>query len=101
MVIIPALNPSHYLIRLVTEIVSLVSPYIVIINDGSEKEHAYIFESLKSAGCVNLEHASNLGKGAALKTGLKYVLLYYPDACGIVTADADGQHSPKDIFRLA
>ena len=48
-----------------------------------------------------LEHESNKGKGAALKSGFAHALSHYPDAVGIITADADGQHAPQDILRLA
>jgi putative flippase GtrA len=43
----------------------------------------------------------NLGKGAALKTGLNYVACNYPASAGAVTADADGQHSLADILATA
>ena len=79
----------------------MFAPHIVIINDGSDKIKTCIFESLKSMGCDVLIHTRNLGKGAAIKTGLEYVLIKYPDSCGIVTADADGQHSPQDIYCIA
>jgi glycosyltransferase involved in cell wall biosynthesis len=80
---------------------SLFSPPIVVVDDGSEKESGSVFASLKSGGCDILTHERNLGKGAALKTAIRHVLSAYPDALGIVTADADGQHLPEDIFRLA
>ncbi|MCL1982406.1 MAG: bifunctional glycosyltransferase family 2/GtrA family protein [Clostridiales bacterium] len=100
-VIIPALNPGQKLVRLASEISSLFSPRIVIVDDGSAESSADVFASLKSMGCDVLKHPVNLGKGAALKTGMQHVLFTYPDADGVVTADADGQHSPQDIFRLA
>ena len=48
-----------------------------------------------------LRHAVNLGKGAALKTAFNHVLCTYPELAGVVTADADGQHHPDDIERVA
>jgi len=48
-----------------------------------------------------VHHAVNLGKGAALKTGMNYALVHFPNCCGVVTADADGQHHPEDIVRVA
>jgi glycosyltransferase involved in cell wall biosynthesis len=77
------------------------SPRVVVVNDGSDEEFADIFKALKSMGCDVLTHPHNLGKGAALKTGIGHALSVYRDACGIVTADADGQHSLRDIRRLA
>ncbi|MCL1808555.1 MAG: bifunctional glycosyltransferase family 2/GtrA family protein [Clostridiales bacterium] len=100
-VIIPALNPDQKLVRLASEISNLFSPRIVVIDDGSAGGSADVFTSLKSMGCDILKHPVNLGKGAALKTGMRHVLSAYPGADGVVTADADGQHSPQDIFRLA
>jgi putative flippase GtrA len=43
----------------------------------------------------------NLGKGAALKTGMNFALVKFPDCPGVVTADADGQHHPEDIVKVA
>jgi putative flippase GtrA len=48
-----------------------------------------------------LQHAINQGKGAALKTGINHVLCNLPECAGIVTADADGQHDPADILKVA
>ncbi|NLI92530.1 MAG: hypothetical protein GX434_10100 [Peptococcaceae bacterium] len=42
-----------------------------------------------------------MGKGAALKTGIQYAAQNYPECCGYVTADADGQHAPEDILKVA
>ena len=100
-IVIPALNPTEKLVRLVREIRSLFSPRIVIVNDGSDEQCARVFKELELMGDYIITHSRNLGKGAALKTGIRHALSAYPDACGIVTADADGQHSPQDIYRLA
>jgi putative flippase GtrA len=48
-----------------------------------------------------LRHSVNLGKGGALRTAFNHVLLNEPGAIGVVTADADGQHRPDDIVRVA
>lgn len=70
---------------------------IVVVDDGSGPEYAEVF-----AACTAtvLRHPKNLGKGAALRTGMGHILAAYPD-CGVVTADADGQHHPEDIRRVA
>src|SRR5690606_33675677 len=46
-------------------------------------------------------NATNLGKGGAIKHGINYALVHHADIAGIVTADADGQHSPNDICSIA
>jgi putative flippase GtrA len=48
-----------------------------------------------------LRNAVNLGKGAALKHGFNYILVHFPEAQWIITADADGQHDPDDILSVA
>ena len=48
-----------------------------------------------------LKHEVNRGKGAALKTAVAYIREHYGEDCGMITADADGQHLPKDILRVA
>jgi glycosyltransferase involved in cell wall biosynthesis len=75
---------------------------IVVVNDGSSTPTANVFSQLAQRRCVTvLPHAINLGKGAALKTGINYILTHEPNVMGIVTADADGQHLPRDILAVA
>ena len=74
---------------------------VIIVNDGSSKQYEHIFEEaerlIQKAGGKILVHEVNKGKGRALKTAFDYVLAHYPDAVGGVTADSDGQHTPKNI----
>lgn len=100
-VIIPALNPNEKLITLVEDLKKM-DLQVVIINDGSGQEYLNIFEILKSKyQCEVCMHTQNMGKGAALKTGIRYAALNYPEAYGYVTADADGQHTAEDILKVA
>jgi putative flippase GtrA len=99
-VLIPAYQPGPELMEVVSGLVALGLSRLVVIDDGSGPDFAPIFTALPP-GVRVLRHAVNLGKGAALKTGLNYILVKYPDADGAVTADADGQHTPTDIARLA
>jgi glycosyltransferase involved in cell wall biosynthesis len=48
-----------------------------------------------------LKHPENRGKGCALRTGISWINENASDIQGIVTADADGQHSPSDIAHIA
>src|SRR5207302_83624 len=68
---------------------------VIVVDDGSSDGTA---AAAAAAGGLVLAHDTNLGKGAALRTGVA-------DAAGrgatvIVTLDADGQHPPEDIPRL-
>jgi len=99
-VVIPALNPDGRLIDLAAELKSEALS-VIIVNDGSGEDSLSVFSSLTEKGFTVLTHAENLGKGAALKTAFRYIEETYPDAAGCVTADADCQHSPEDIRRVA
>jgi len=101
-VLIPSYQPGDALETLVDALVARGFETIVVVNDGSGPEFAAIFQRVARSPRVHLlEHAVNLGKGAALKTGLNYALVKFPSARGVVTADGDGQHHPDDIARVA
>ncbi|MFC4556077.1 glycosyltransferase family 2 protein [Georgenia faecalis] len=67
-------------------------PHIVCVDDGSSDRSA---QRAREAGAVVVRHAVNLGQGAALQTGIRYVL-EQTDGTYIVTFDADGQHQVSD-----
>jgi glycosyltransferase involved in cell wall biosynthesis/SAM-dependent methyltransferase len=96
--IIPALNPPGSLVQLVADLHSCFG-LIVVINDGSDAVANTVFEQVSQWAAV-LVTPRNEGKGAAIKTGLAYLLQQRRDITGVVLADADGQHSAHDIRRL-
>ncbi|MCU0285696.1 MAG: glycosyltransferase family 2 protein [Acidobacteria bacterium] len=101
-ILIPAYNPDETLLKVVTGLMSEHFEHIIIVNDGSPQECLPIFEQLaKIPQCSLLTHTQNRGKGRALKTGLNYFYEHFPGCAGIVTADADGQHLPADILKIA
>jgi exopolysaccharide biosynthesis protein len=100
-VVIPAYNPDKRLLLLVREIKKLFAPDIVVVDDGSCSARIGIFDLLSyEHNCIVLKHDRNRGKGAALKTAAQAVAERFPGR-GYVTADADGQHLPEDIRRIA
>ncbi len=100
-IIIPALNPDQRLIDLVQRLRKISGSAVVIVDDGSNDKCRNFFEQLATTyNCEIVCHKVNMGKGAALKTGIRYVLNKYPELLGIVTADADGQHLPQDIVKI-
>jgi glycosyltransferase involved in cell wall biosynthesis/SAM-dependent methyltransferase len=101
-VLIPAYRPGDALARVVAEVVRLCGCPVVVVDDGSGSEFSAVFERVAAEARVRVvHHAVNLGKGAALKTAMNYALVHFPGAPGVVTADADGQHHPEDIVRIA
>ena len=100
-ILIPALNPDKNLIDLAKRLKSAGSE-VIVVNDGSGKNFLDVFRILASElHCIVISHSANLGKGAALKTGLRHIAETFPDAWGVVTADADGQHGAQDILRVS
>lgn len=101
-ILIPAYKPGPSLIELARTLSQGSEHPILIVNDGSGLAFEQTFAAVKDLPRVQLlRHAVNLGKGAALKTGINEALCRTPDSAGVVTADADGQHAPEDILRVA
>jgi len=90
-IVIPAYNEASVIGTVVEEVCSTY-PNVVVVDDGSSDGTG--IEAF-GAGASLVTHAINLGQGAALKTGIHYVL--QRDAKYIVTFDADGQHSIDDV----
>jgi len=100
--VIPAYKPDPKLIQIAQSLLERDFTAVIIINDGSGLEHSDIFETLsKMSNVVILNHAINLGKGAALKNGFSYICDKWGDEVGIVTVDADGQHLVSDVEKIA
>lgn len=100
-VVIPSLEPDERLPVLLAELKQAGVQNILLVNDGSGPQYDGVFRRAQEEfGCTVLRHAVNLGKGRALKTAFNHCLNAWPEAAGCVTADADGQHSVKDILRF-
>src|SRR5690554_6415937 len=100
-IVIPAYNPDQRLVKLVADlqVQRALFEAIIIVNDGSANTE--VFGTLPPAENLRvLNHPENHGKGAALKSGFRWVLEHKPKALGVVTADADGQHLPNDILNV-
>ena len=113
--LIPAYEPDENIKNIVKEL-SDRGFSLVIVDDGSGPEYKDLFEELSQNSTV-LTHNKNRGKGAALKTGMSYIRKYMSYAesvrtasgavtyaggdAVIVTVDADGQHMPDDVLRVA
>lgn len=108
LVLVPAYEPNEVLLDIVGELLALGETNstfkgVVIVNDGSRETKALqVFDNLrKLSGVTVLDHDVNRGKGAALKTGFSYIYEKQRDIDYVVTADADGQHSPADVMHLS
>ena len=100
-VLIPSLEPDERLPVYVDALLAADFGQIVIVNDGSSAQYDAIFDSLAARErCVVLKHEVNRGKGQALRTGVAYIRDHTAFA-GVITADADGQHTVHDTLLLA
>ena len=94
-VLIPAYNPDEKLLALLPKLKERFSR-IVLVDDGSLTGKDIFPKAAQYVEKV-LVHEVNRGKGAALKTGFEYI----GGASDVITADADGQHTPDDIAKVA
>ncbi|MCD7772864.1 MAG: bifunctional glycosyltransferase family 2/GtrA family protein [Ruminococcus sp.] len=96
--LIPAYQPAPLMLALL-EKVKRSGFEIVVVNDGSDESADELFSKAKEYATV-LTHPENLGKGRAIKTGLKYIITHFSPDCTIVTMDADGQHTESDAENI-
>jgi glycosyltransferase involved in cell wall biosynthesis len=92
-VVIPAMNESHTIGRVVRAIQEqCVDAEVIVVDDASADNTADV---AAAAGARVIRRPYNIGNGAGVKTGVRA-------ASGdvIVVIDADGQHDPSDIPRL-
>lgn len=94
-VLIPAYNPDEKLLALLPCLKERFAR-IVLVNDGSTSGTEIFTRAAPYVETI-LVHEQNRGKGAALKTGFAYI----GDGSDVITADADGQHTPEDIAKVA
>ncbi len=93
-VLIPAFNAAPSIAEVVRGSAAQLST-VVVVDDGSTDETGNV---ARAAGAIVIRHESNMGKGAALKTGFKWALEQGLD--GVITLDADGQHLPSEIPKI-
>ncbi|HWQ47762.1 MAG TPA: glycosyltransferase family 2 protein [Methanosarcina sp.] len=93
-VILPAFN-EEVSIGSVVLLTRYYADNVIVVDDGSSDRTA---EIARKAGAEVVQHGTNKGKGAALKTGFAAADNLGADI--IVTMDSDGQHNPAEIPNL-
>jgi len=99
-ILIPSYNAGDRLGKVVDDLRSLldarnVRVVIVVVDDGSTDAS---MQGLIERGVIILRHDKNQGKGAALKTGLRWAQEH--GFTHAVTMDADGQHPADEALTL-
>jgi len=88
--VIPVYNEATVVGKVVRDI--LQAGYSVVCVDDASRDNSAA--TVLAAGADLVQHATNLGQGAALQTGVEFALRQ--GASYIVTYDADGQHQLTD-----
>ncbi len=97
-VVIPAYNEEDNIGQVlprIPETVCGVATAVLVVDDGSRDGTG---EIARGHGAAVARHVTNLGGGAALRTG--YRLMSDSGASVVVTLDADGQHLPEEMALL-
>ncbi len=92
--LIPAFREERY----VADVVRRTRPCVdrvLVVDDGSGDGTA---ELALQAGAEVLVHPRNLGKGAAIKSGLRHLVALGTE--WVMLLDGDGQHLPEEIGRF-
>jgi hypothetical protein len=97
-IVIPAYNEEDNIAHVLTRIpasVCGVGTAVLVVDDGSRDRSGDV---AREHGAAVARHVTNLGGGAALRTG--YRLMVDSGAKIVVTLDADGQHLPEEMPKL-
>jgi hypothetical protein len=97
--IVPCYRQPKEYIKVINELISTDIYKVIMVDDGNVR--CIDLSLLESNKIVLIRHKRNLGKGAAIKSGLKYIKEYETgEISGIVMLDCDGQHSINDMKKL-
>jgi dolichol-phosphate mannosyltransferase len=95
-IIIPVYNEIKTIEKLIKKILKInIKKQLIIVDDGSSDGTELILKKYKSKIDNLIIHKKNLGKGAAIKSGQKYVRGKY-----IGIQDADLEYDPRDLKKI-
>jgi glycosyltransferase involved in cell wall biosynthesis len=98
LVVIPALDEEQSLpgvLMRMPKVAAGVPVRVLVVDDGS---HDGTADVARAHGAFVVRHETNVGGGAALRTG--FALAAEAGADIVVTMDADGQHLPEELDRM-
>ena len=90
-VLIPSYNEAKTIGNIVKE-VKAQGITVYVVDDGSSDNTSAVAED---AGAIVIKNEKNLGKGASLREGFKYILKERCDA--VIVMDGDNQHEARSV----
>lgn len=100
-VIIPVLNEESTIKTILSKVIALKDVYeVIVVNDGSTDKTLEILQKLKESVKFSkklkiFSHKTNLGKGSAIRTGIKMAKGDYT-----IIQDADLEYDPTEFSKL-
>jgi glycosyltransferase involved in cell wall biosynthesis len=92
--VIPVYNHAGSVAQVIQQALTLNFP-VFVVDDGSTDDTPNRIAEIK--GIHIISHKKNVGKGAAIMSG---IIAASSVADWAITIDADGQHYPEDVLRL-
>lgn len=95
-VIIPALNEEKTIAKVIEKVLKQKKVFeVIVVNDGSTDNTKNVVKKISNPKVKLYIHPKNLGKGAAVKTGLEKVQGDF-----VLIQDADLEYNPEDYHKL-
>ena len=95
-IIIPVYNEIKTIEKLIKKILKInIYKQLIIVDDGSSDGTQQVLKKYKKFINKLIIHKKNLGKGAAIKSGQKYVKGKY-----VGIQDADLEYDPRDLKKI-
>jgi hypothetical protein len=98
-IVIPTYNEANTIKAIVEKVVSAdtlgLKKEIIIVDDGSVDDTGKIIKKIKTPGLKTFTHSQNMGKGAAIRSGLK---ISTGDV--VLIQDADLEYDPNEYGLL-
>lgn len=98
-IIVPVYNEEKTVRILLEKVIKVTFPgidrEIIVVDDGSTDSSKSKIQNAKFKGIKLFSHKKNMGKGAAVRTGIKHAKGEY-----IAIQDADLEYDPKQLVKL-